>query len=68
MTSVTCQIVAVRGRQADVTTPGYPPSAPLRVDATGLARQLGVDVNQLPGMRFTADMQGAGLSDVKPLS
>lgn len=64
---VECLVLLVYGRQAEVLTPDHGAEDPLRVDAIGLARSLGAEVEQLPGMRFTAVLQGAALSDAQPL-
>lgn len=62
---VECLVLLLYGRQAEVLTPDHGADNPLRVEAAGLARQLAVEVEQLPGMRFTAVLQGAALSDVQ---
>lgn len=62
---VACRVVLLFGGQAMVVTPGHPTSDPLRVPAVWLAGELGVEVGKLPRKRFTAEMVGDELRDVR---
>jgi hypothetical protein len=46
------------GERAEVVTEHHPADDPLRVPASELAAQLGVGLQELPGMRFTAEIAG----------
>jgi len=51
---VTASVVATMGGEAVVLTPWHGATDPLRVPAGQLAEQLGVGVEDLPGVRFEA--------------
>jgi hypothetical protein len=62
---VQARVTLLYGSQAEVATDIHPVDDPLRVPAAELARQLGVRVDALPGMRFTAAIDGEHLVDVQ---
>ncbi|MEV0306517.1 hypothetical protein [Nonomuraea fuscirosea] len=50
------RVLLLHGDAAVVVTPFHPQGDPLRVPAVGLAEQLGIDVQQLPGRRFCGEI------------
>jgi hypothetical protein len=62
---VQARVVLLYGSQAEVATDVHPVDDPLRVPAAELARLLGVRIEELPGKRFTAVVDGERLVDVQ---
>ncbi|MEV4059708.1 hypothetical protein [Nonomuraea dietziae] len=64
---VEARVLLLFGDQAEVLTPHHGALDPLRVPAAKLADELGVEVAQLPGVRFLAVVDGDELREVVPM-
>lgn len=62
---VAVEVSLVFGDQAELITPHHTAAAPLRVPAAELARQLGVNLAELPSTRFTAVIDGDVVTDAR---
>ncbi|MGP3914329.1 hypothetical protein [Nonomuraea sp. 10N515B] len=65
---VQCHVQLLFGDLAEVVTMYHPYDDPLRVPAAALAEQLGVELEALPGCRFTAVIEGDTVRDAELLA
>lgn len=62
---VEARVLLLFGDQAEIVTPHHPVADPLRVAAAELAEQLGIEVRELSGRRFTAAIVGDQLREAE---